>query len=135
MSEDQPTRPAREVHLITVVYTQGERPYTYLYDRELPVGSLAVTTPSGDGYKLVKVVDRDPNVGPEGVNAKNAKWLVGHVDMEAYTARKQREARAAELQLRLDVALREKTAQNKYALLAEDPAYSGLLAELRDLQA
>lgn len=103
--------------------------YAYLCDIPgVKVGDKVVVDTPSSGLTLVTV--KEIAVG----DAKASKWIVDRVDLTAHEARRARAKRKAEIEAKLDAALKEELRKDRYAFLAsKSPELSALVAELNSL--
>jgi len=110
-------------------YSCGDKRYAYLCDIPgVKVGDKVVVDTPSNGLTLVTV--REIAVG----DAKASKWLVDRVDLTAHEERRARAKRKAEIEAKLEAALKEELRKDRYARLAsKSPELSALVAELNSL--
>jgi len=110
-------------------YSCGEKRYAYLCDIPgVKVGDKVVVDAPSNGLTLVTV--REIAVG----DSKASKWIVDRVDLTAHEERRARAKRKAEIEAKLEAALKEELRKDRYARLAsKSPELLALVEELNNL--
>lgn len=110
-------------------YSYVDKRYPYLCDIPgVKTGDKVVVDTPSSGLTLVTV--KEIVLG----DAKASKWIVDRVDLTAHGERRARAKRKAEIEAKLEAALKEELRKDRYARLAsKSPELLALVEELNNL--
>lgn len=104
--------------------------YTFRADNDIYIDDLVVCD-TANGYKVGQVVDLIPAISPSKIN----KWVVCKIDLSAYRAKLEAEARLGVLKAKMEIRRKQLEQKAVYDMLAKgDAEMQALLEEYKAVQ-